>query len=156
MKKTKKILLYSLLGIGAIFFTVALSVTIIGNTLDKESKTFVDFAIPAIVSDWNVTEIRKRASPEFNKSVDYEDMQQMFDVLRGLGGLLEYAGSTGESRVIISFEDGIVITAVYDASADFESGSAEIQMSLIKHDGQWQILGFKIAPEDTEPRKDII
>jgi hypothetical protein len=156
MKRTTKILLYLLVAAGVIFFAGAFFLTVVGHTLDKESKAFVDSAIPAIVSDWDVMEIRKRASPEFNKTVDYEDMQQMFDVLRGLGGLLEYAGSTGESRIIISVEDGIVITAVYEGSADFESGSADIQLSLVKHDGQWQILGFKIAPEDTELRKDII
>ena len=156
MKKTTKILLFSFLAIGATLFACTFTVTVVGKVLDKESKAFVDAAIPLIVSDWDVTEIRKRASPEFNKSADYEEIQQMFDVLSGLGGLIEYGGSTGESRIIISFEDGIVITAVYDVSADFESGSAEMQVSLIKHNGRWQILGLKIAPEETEMRKDII
>jgi hypothetical protein len=156
VKRTVKNLAYTLLTLGVVLLISTVTVVITGSVLDKESKAFVDTAIPAIVSDWDVEEIRKRASPEFDKTVDYDDMQQLFDVLRGLGDLHEYGGSTGESRIIISFEDGMVITAVYDASADFESGSAEIQISLIKHNGLWQILGFKITPEDAEARKDII
>jgi hypothetical protein len=155
MKKMMKIFMYTFLPLGVVLFAGAFTVAVIGNILDKESKAFVDIAIPAIVSDWDMTEFRKRASPEFNKTADYDDMQQLFDVLRGLGGLQEYGGSMGDSRILVSLEDGIVITAVYDASADFESGSADIQISLIKHGGQWQILGFKITPEDTEVRKDI-
>jgi hypothetical protein len=155
MRKTMKIFIYTFLSLRVVLFAGSFTVAVIGNKLDKESKAFVDIAIPSIVSDWDVMELRKRASPKFNKTADYDDMQQLFDVLRGSGGLQEYGGSMGDSRILVSLEDRIVITAVYDASAEFESGSANIQISLIKHGVQWQILSFKISPEDAEARKDI-
>ena len=156
MRKTAKILLVTVVMLGIAFFAGITAVVLLGISLDKESKSFVDAAIPAIVSDWDVAEIRKRASPEFDESADYDDMQQLFDVLHGLGDLREYAGSTGESRIMVSIGRGIVITAAYSASADFEFGSAEILISLIKHEGRWQILDFDIAPAETEMQKDII
>jgi hypothetical protein len=156
MEKTVKTLLSVLFVLGALFFTGIVALIMMGISLDKESKAFVDTAVPAIVSDWDVKEIQTRAGPEFNETTDYEDMQQLFDVLHGLGELQEYGGSSGESRILVSLGYGIMITAAYSAHADFESGSAEIHISLIRHDGQWQILGFEIAPEETDTGRDII
>jgi hypothetical protein len=156
MKKGVKILSYTLLAFAVILIAGAVTIGIIGNTLDEESKAFVDTAIPAIVSDWDIAEIQKRASPEFNETVNYDEMQQLFDVLHGLGDLQEYNGAVGESRIIISFQAGVLITAYYDASADFESGLAVVQISLIKHGKKWQILGFKIAPGELNESKEFI
>jgi len=132
------------------------ALTVIGNRLDKESRAFVDLAIPAIVSTWDVSEIEKRASPEFNEEVDYDDLEQDFGVLQQLGKLLEYKGSAGDSNITLSLQYGYEITADYTASADFEAGSTNMRMSLIRHGGQWQILDFKINPEEFNERSDII
>ncbi len=132
------------------------SLTVIGNRLDKESKAFVDAAIPAIVSTWDVSEIEKRASPEFNDEVDYDELEQDLGVLQQLGKLVEYKGSTGDANITLSLQYGYEITADYTASADFEAGSTNMRMSLIRHEGQWQILDFKINPEEFNERSDII
>ncbi len=132
------------------------SLTVIGNRLDKESKAFVDDALPAIVSTWDVGEIEKRASPEFNDEADYDEMEQDLRALRQLGKLVVYKGSTGDAHITLSLQYGYEITADYTASADFETGSAGMQISLIKHDGQWQILDLKINPEEFNERSDII
>ena len=34
------------------------------------------------------------------------------------------------------------IRAQYSANATFEKGPAVVQLDLIKHDNQWQVLGF--------------
>jgi len=156
MKKNVRILTYTLLVFAIILIGCAVAAGIIGKTLDKESKAFVDTTIPAIVSDWDIVEIQKRASPEFNEAVDYDQMQQLFDVLHGLGDLQEYNGAVGEAKIVISFQEGIVITAYYDASADFESGSALVQLTLIKHGKNWQILGLKIVPGEVNESKEFI
>lgn len=131
------------------------SVSIIGKKLDKESKAFVDAAIPVIVSDWDVTELQKRASPELDESVDYDDVEEYFVSLQQLGKFQEYKGSAGDSDITISL-NGYEITADYTASADFEAGSVEIQISLIRHNGQWQILDFKVSPEEFTQRSNVI
>jgi hypothetical protein len=129
---------------------------VIDKRLDKESKAFVDAAIPAIASGWDISEIQKRASPEFEDEVDYDDLEEDLAVLRQMGKLKEYKGSTGESNITLSFQYGYEITADYTANADFEAASAIMQISLIKHDGQWQILDFKVNPEEFNERQDVI
>jgi hypothetical protein len=155
MKRTIMILGYIFLALIVVIAATIASVTIIGKKLDNESKAFVDAAIPAIVSEWDVSELQKRASPELDASVDYDDVEDYFDSLKELGKFQEYNGSTGDSNITISIA-GYEITADYTASADFETGSVEIQISLIKHDGQWQILDFKVSPEEYSRRKDFI
>jgi hypothetical protein len=155
MKKTIMILGYIFLTLIVVIAATISSVTMIGKKLDKESKAFVDAAIPAIVSNWDVTELQKRASPELDASVDYDDVEDYFDSLRELGEFQEYNGSTGDSNITISV-GGYEITADYTASADFEAGSVEIQISLIKRGNQWQILDFKVSPEEYSQRKDVI
>ncbi len=149
--------------LGYIFFVVIVVtvagtaiVTFLGKMLDKESKAFADAAVPAIISEWDVAEIQKRASPEFNDEVDYNELEQYLDALQSLGKLEVYKGSTGEANIYISFQNGYEITADYTTNADFEAGSAEIQISLIKHGGKWQILDLSIRPETYTEKKNIV
>ncbi len=155
MKKTIMILGYIFLTLIVVIAATIASVTIIGKKLDKESKAFVDAAVPAIVADWDVEELQKRASPELDASVDYDDVEDYFGSLQELGKFQGYNGSTGDSNITISLS-GYDITADYTASADFEAGSVEMQISLIKHGSQWQILDFKVSPEEHTRRNDVI
>ena len=156
MKKVIMTLGYAFLVliVGIVAGTVTLAA--IGNRLDRESKAFVDAAIPAIVSTWDVSEIEKRASPEFNDEVDYDELEQDFSAIQQLGKLVEYKGSDGDANIALSFQYGYEITADYTASVDFETGSTAMRISLVKHGGQWQILDFSINPEDFSERSDII
>jgi hypothetical protein len=155
MKKTIMILGYIFLTLIVVIATTIASVTIIGKKLDKESKVFVDAAVPAIIADWDVTELQKRASPELDSSVDYDEVEDYFYSLQEMGKFQQYNGSTGDSNITISL-GGYEITADYTASADFEAGSVEMQISLIKHGSQWQILDFKVSPEEYTRRNDVI
>ena len=156
MKKVIMILGYIFLALIVVLLVGYGSLTVIGSRLDKESKAFVDAAIPAIISTWDIREIEKRASPEFNDDVDYDGLEQDFGVLQQLGNLVVYKGSTGDAHITLSLHYGYEITADYTASADFEAGATTMQMSLIKHGGKWQILDFKITPEELSERTDII
>jgi len=134
--------------IGVLLAVVAAILAAAGRVLDKESKSFVDAAVPAIVSEWDVTELQKRATPEFNATVDYADLKRNFTVLRELGTFREYKGSAGEARITISITEGVSVTAVYAAFADFEEGAADMQLALTKQKGRWQIQGFSITPRE--------
>ncbi len=155
MKKMIMILGYVFLVVIVLLVAGIATVAVIGKKLDKESKAFVDAAVPAIAADWDVAELQKRASPEFNASVDYDDLADDFETLHQLGKLVEYKGSTGDSNITVSLS-GYEITADYTANADFEAGSTEMQISLIRHSGQWQILDFTVSPEAFTERKDVI
>ncbi|MDA8423343.1 MAG: hypothetical protein M0Z89_08435 [Nitrospiraceae bacterium] len=155
MKKIIMLLGYVFLAVIVLAIAGAASVAIMGKRLDKESKGYVDAALPAIITEWDISELQKRASPEFDASVDYDDLEDYFESLRELGKLEEYQGSTGDSNITIS-PGGYEITADYTATADFEKGSVELQVSLIKHNGSWQILDFRVNPEESTERKDVI
>ncbi|HXY61897.1 MAG TPA: hypothetical protein VEJ22_03080 [Nitrospirota bacterium] len=155
MKKTIMILGYVFLALLVVIAATIGSLAILGKKLDKESKAFVDAAVPAIVSEWDVTELQRRASPELDESVDYDDVEEYFASLKQLGKFQEYKGSSGDSNITISLS-GYEITADYTASADFEAGSVELQISLIRHGSQWQILDFKVSPEEFTQRNDVI
>jgi hypothetical protein len=156
MKKIVMITGYLFMAFITVFIAGITTIAIIGNTLDKESKAFVDAAIPAIAAEWDVRELKKRASREFDETVDEDDLLELFDYLRGLGELKEYKGSTGEANITISFLYDYNISADYTASADFEAGSVDMQITLVRHGGQWQILDFTISPEEYTEKKDII
>ncbi len=137
-----------LLAIGVLLTFAAAVVASAGKSLDKESKAFVDTAVQAIVSGWDVEELQKRASDEFNNSVDDADLIRYFAILRKMGSLREYRGAMGESQITLSFLNGVAITAVYSASADCDEGAVDLQLTLIKQKGRWWILGIRITPRE--------
>ncbi len=156
MKKVIMILGYAFLVLLVLFAVGIAAIAVFGRGLDKESKAYVDAALPAIVSGWDVRELQKRASPEFDEAVDYDELEDDFETLSQLGRLEEYKGSAGDSNIAISLQYGCEITADYTAGADFEAGSAEMQISLIKHGGTWQILDLKINPQSPPEESETI
>jgi hypothetical protein len=119
-------------------------VAVKGNALDKESKQYVDAAIPAIVSQWDITEIQKRASQEFKAAVNDKDLEKLGRMFRRLGKFKAYDGANGDANISVTSEHGKVISAAYVGRVEFDTGPAEIKMSLIKHGDQWQLLGINI------------
>ena len=156
MKKVIMALGYLFLVFLAALVAAVVIVAIKGKKLDRESQAFVDRAIPAIVSNWDVKEVEKRASPEFNGGVDYDDLEDLFALMQRMGDLQGYNGSSGNASLTISFRHGYEITADYTANAEFDAGTVEIQMALILHGGQWQILDLIIIPAEYRIRNDII
>jgi hypothetical protein len=114
-----------------------------GRSLDKESKAYVDAAIPAIVSTWDVAEIQKRSSPELRAAVNDERLAQLVQVFQKVGRFKSYGGSKGEATISVT-QNGKAISAAYVGDADFDTGPAHITMTLVKHSDQWQILGLQV------------
>jgi hypothetical protein len=114
-----------------------------GVGLDKSSKAYVDEAVPAIVTNWSLEELKKRSSPAMLKASSDEDLMKMFTICRRLGALKSYGGCEGDSRVFFT-PQGKTISATYIAHAKFENGDAEIKVLLIQLDGQWKIQGFHV------------
>lgn len=143
MKKTLMILggLLIVLVLGVVAFIAMVSIK--GSKLDKESKEYADTAIPAIITDWEMEELQQRASPEFNSAMKEGDWELLFAAYRRLGKLKEYKGCTGQANMSAT-QDGKVISANYVGTAEFETGPAEIELSLIKHGDLWQIFGFRV------------
>ena len=120
-----------------------------GSALDKESKAYVDTAVPAIISSWNAQELLSRTSPEFNQATRADDIERLLQSVRSLGRLQKYQGSQGESVTSRIVGKGTTISARYLVTADFEAGTAKIYVTLIKHGNVWQIAGFRVEPTYT-------
>jgi hypothetical protein len=117
-----------------------------GAALDKESKAYVDAAVPAIVTSWSPQELLNRASPELTLTTRPEDVERFFQSLRSLGKLRQYKGSQGQAIIYHDLAKGTTISANYRATTEFEAGSAKIYLKLIKHGDHWQIGGFHVEP----------
>ena len=117
----------------------------VGNKLNRESRAYVDEAVPAIAAGWSVDEVRRRATPEFLRSTNPADLARIMASFAKLGRLVVYQGATGGANYYISFVGGGgTITALYIARAEFENGSAAIDCTLRKADGVWRIQGFRV------------
>jgi hypothetical protein len=124
--------------IGIAFFAVR------GTALNKESKTYADSAIPAIVTTWSEKELLDRASPEFKKAVTIDQLDRLFRAFAMLGRLQKCEPAQGQSLMSATTKNGKRISGQYTAKATFEKGEATIKLGLIKHGDQWQILGFHV------------
>lgn len=123
-----------------------------GSRLDKESKAYVDAAVPAIISSWNEQELFSRASPEFQKAASPADMERFFRWFRTLGRMHKYEGAEGESVTSVTQQAGKVVYARYVAKAIFDAGEADIEVGLIKHGNQWQITRFNVTSPALVPQ----
>jgi hypothetical protein len=125
--------------IGGIFAYIAIT----SGALDRESKAYVDAAIPAIVTNWDENALKQRLSPEFRRVTSDNDLDRLFLFFRKLGKLKHLDNSKGDANIFVG-PNGKVITAIYHANADFAAGPAIINIGLVKHEEQWQISGFRI------------
>ena len=133
-------------GIGIAFVAVR------GNALDKESKTYADAAIPAIVTTWTDKALLDRASPEFNKGTTAVQVYHMFRWWEGsLGRLQKCEPAQGQSLMSVTSQSGKRISAQCTAKAQFEKGEATIRLVLVKHGDQWQINGFEVTSPQLAP-----
>jgi hypothetical protein len=131
----------------AIIVLAAIGIGIVavkGAALDKQSKAYVDSAVPVIVSGWDEQELLSRASPEFMQATDKDDLDKLYAMFRKLGSMREYQGSEGQSNMSYTSENGRRTIAVYAAKARFDAGSAVIKITLIKHGDEWQIMAFRV------------
>jgi stress response protein SCP2 len=56
-----------------------------------------------------------------------------------------YDGAKGQANMNVTPASGFQITATYLVQATFQSGKAEIRINLIRENGEWKILGFRVG-----------
>jgi hypothetical protein len=135
----KFLLLVLILGAGGFLYLKNL-----GEAMDKESKAYVDDAIVKIVSSWSKEELRSRASPEFLKTAQPQDLEKLFAVFSKLGKMKEYKGSHGNANINFTTKQGKVIIAQYLAEIEFEKDSAKALLLIEKKNDRWVIHRFEI------------
>lgn len=115
------------------------------TTLNNEGKAYADTVIPAIAANWNVKEVLDRESPELKQNATQQQLEQMLQRSAAMGHLQKCEPSQGQSVIAITAR-GTEIKGDYSAKATFDKGEAVVQVSIIKHDDQWQILGLFLKP----------
>ncbi len=126
-----------------------------GSALDRESKTFVDEAVPAISARWDKQQLLDRATPELRAAASPEQIATLFATLSRLGPLIEYRGAKGDANMAWTAGSGSVTSATYVATAHFQNGNASFRIVLLKRDGHWMIHNFHVdpAPPDSPPKR---
>ena len=143
----KKILMIvGALAIGTVVLLIGLFAVIatVGNRLDRESKAYAEGSMIAIVTNWDENALMTRASPEFINATREQNMNAFFEQYRRLGRMTHYKGSMGDANITFWTGTGRRITAVYNAQATFENGTAEIRITLIKRGHDWRVMGFNV------------
>jgi hypothetical protein len=130
-----------LIGIGyAVFFSAG---------QDEEAKRYVDSSLIAITSNWDVNELRSRASQELLRSTKQDDLVSLFTRFATLGPLVEYEGSKREGWKLfinIGTNEGNGFKATYVAHGKYNNGKAEIHCVIVKLGDVWKIIGFHVIP----------
>lgn len=115
------------------------------SKLERSAQEYMDTTIPGIITDWSTQTLLDQASPELLKTVTPDQMARYFEKFHQLlGPLQSYHGARGGTRYTYTTEDGRRDLGEFTVFADFEKGEAEIKVSLIRHDGKWQISGFHV------------
>jgi hypothetical protein len=126
------------IGVGIIFYKT--------HGFDKESKAYIDSAIPAIAANWNQGQLLSRVTPDFRKVTSADQLAGILDTLSTLGSLVQYEGAKGGSTFSYTITNGEQISALYVAKAKFQNGSATFRVFLVRLNGQWMIEGFHADP----------
>jgi hypothetical protein len=116
-----------------------------GAALDASSRSYADQAVVAIAKTWNTDELWKRASPEFKKSTQPDDLAMLFDAANAaLGPLVEYEGAQGDALIAKAIGSDGDIRARYVAQGRFAKDQAVFDISLRQINDVWMIDGFHV------------
>lgn len=140
-----------LIGFGVLFLTLVVLfaygiayAVYHGSGLDASSKSYVEEATQAVLKDWSVEELRRRASPEFIQVTPDDELKAFFRQLKPIGGLTHAEAPAGEANMFFNLGKGWQITAAYSVIANFENGKALVKLGLVRSGEQWQIRGFRV------------
>jgi hypothetical protein len=112
---------------------------------DAGAIAYIDTSIPAIVQSWDSQQLVARAAPEILTPLVLSELPHSFARLAKLGKLEGFDPPVGNvsSPPIAKGGNGEAF-AQYVVAAQFESGPAQIQITLRRRGRSWQILGFHI------------
>jgi len=116
-----------------------------GAQLDASSRSYTQQAVIAIAKDWNKDELWKRASPEFKKTTQLDDLTFLFDAANAaLGPLVEYDGAKGEASMVKAIGSSTDVRAQYVAYGRFAKDQAVFEITLHQRNDGWMIDGFHV------------
>jgi len=147
--------------LGGIFAVIVVIVIIVAAIfipralkLDREATAYIQDAVPKIVEHWNAQELIDLASPKLMSAVKSRgEIDRFFVMFRQLGALKHLDTPKGGVTSGTFSGSGLVTLGNYSAQADFEHGSATIQIQLRRVGDSWKIDGFHINSDAFLPHQ---
>ena len=115
-----------------------------GNKLDRAATEYSVDAVTAITSTWDAEALRQRAAPELARSLSGEQARRVMNWVATLGPLENRPVCQGNA-IVSTGTGGSRTTANITCTAQYRAGEATIQLSLIRKEGAWSILGFHVG-----------
>jgi hypothetical protein len=113
---------------------------------DDPDVAYVDEAIVAIVGSWDCRHLAGRASSEMESTWTSEQMAALCaSGSAELGQLRAYRGSHNTTRVTLDSDGDRVVLGSYMAKAEFEKGSAIIEVIAVRRGSLWRIREFRVT-----------
>jgi len=123
--------------------------------LNEEAQDYVNTVILEIFSEGNFKKLYDKATPQLLELAHSEESDKIFDFCRQLGKLEAYKGAVGgwqtsanDTKEMMrsgNLKFGKITLGNYVADADFERGSANIKVQIIRRDNQWLINSLTIS-----------
>jgi hypothetical protein len=126
--------------------------------LDKEATEYIKGNVPKITDGWNSKNLIDRATPELLSEVkSQEEWDRLFAAFQQLGSLRHLDQPKGSVFSGAFTKQGSYTIGNYTVQADFEKGSADISIQLLRVGTEWKINGFHINsdvffPLQTKPQ----
>ena len=131
----------------ALAASVAVAVAFVayrGQALNREGRTYVDKAVPAITARWSEKQLLDRASPGLRRTLSQARLAAVFQRFAQLGPLVHYEGADRQSLMSTGFGSGRTVAAAYVAKAVYANGRATIRLAVVERHGRWMISGFHV------------
>jgi hypothetical protein len=151
--------LFTILGV---IFAVIIAIFIIAAAifiprtlkLDHEAVSYIQDAVPKIVTNWNSQELIDRATPELLAAAKKNDeIDRLFVMFQRLGSFKHLDKPEGTVVSSAYTGTGTVTVGNYKAHAEFEKGEARIEIQLRRVGDTWKINGFRIFSDALLPPK---
>lgn len=119
--------------------------------LEAACITYLQRALPPILTTWDIEEWRSRSSSELITSTNVKKLTKQFAVNKKYLG--EFRGmDVPTGYVVVDNSGGINETlGFYSTRARFQVGSADISVRMVKRGGGWKFQKFYIRTDVVEP-----
>jgi hypothetical protein len=117
-----------------------------GTGVMAEAQQFGDETLAAVGKNWDAEELWRRGTAEFHEQVPRSEVEALMRTLSGAVGPYRSI----ESRVTgINYQsntaDGTYLRTEYSGLAQFEKGTATVEMTLLRRGERWGVLKFNVS-----------
>jgi hypothetical protein len=145
-----RIVKIGLISLGSLVVLAALAIGAfayyVGIPQDEESKAAAEVYAKDLGAGWDYAAVETRGDEELLKAAPREKLEPLLGLFRNqLGNLVSLGDVSGSSYSNFNLGSmSLRTTAVYVLKAKFEKGDGSMQLSLIKRDDQWRLLGLHV------------